>query len=110
MVIIDPSITQRCTMEFEADVIVLFHSTTIHVNYQPVIQCLAMRQCAKIVEIKDRELLRTGDRARVVFKFLYHPEYLKIGFRLIFREGRCKGIGIITSVNIDSNVNNNSSS
>jgi len=99
MVLIDESVTNRATWVFEADVIVLFHSTTIHKNYQPVIQCMAMRQSAKITHIHEKEVLRTGDRSKVRFKFLYYPEYLKVGMRLIFREGRCKGIGIITSIN-----------
>jgi len=99
MVIIDESVPNRATWIFEADVIVLFHSTTIHKNYQPVIQCMAMRQSAKITHIYKKEVLRTGDRSKVRFRFLYHPEYLKVGMRLIFREGRCKGIGIITSIN-----------
>jgi len=99
MVLIDESVPNRATWAFEADVIVLFHSTTIHKNYQPVIQCMAMRQSAKISHIFEKEVLRTGDRSKVRFKFLYYPEYLKVGMRLIFREGRCKGIGIITSIN-----------
>jgi len=86
------------TWIFEADVAVLFHSTTITVNYQPVIQCMTIRQSAKIVEILEKEILRTGDRAKVRFQFLFRPEFLKVGMRLIFREGRCKGIGVISSV------------
>jgi len=107
MVLIHQDVGNRATWIFEADVIVLFHSTTIHKNYQPVIQCMAMRQSAKIVDIKEREVLRTGDRAKVLFRFLYHSEYLKVGMRLIFREGRCKGIGIITSVNPQENEQSN---
>jgi len=107
MVLIDDSVPNRSTWVFEADVIVLFHSTTIHKNYQPVIQCMAMRQSAKITHIHDREVLRTGDRSKVRFKFLYYPEYLKVGMRLIFREGRCKGIGIITSINPNEEEENN---
>ena len=37
--------------------------------------------------------IRTGDRAHVRFRFMYRPEFLKPGARLIFREGRTKGIG-----------------
>jgi hypothetical protein len=77
---------------------VLFHSTTITVNYQPVIQCMTIRQSAKIVEILEKEVLRTGDRAKVKFQFMFRPEFLKVGMRLIFREGRCKGIGVISAV------------
>ena len=39
----------------------------------------------------DRELLRSGDRALVRFRFLQRPEYLAIGSRFVFREGRTKG-------------------
>lgn len=77
---------------------VLFHSTTITVNYQPVIQCMTIRQSAKIVEILEKEVLRTGDRAKVRFQFMFRPEFLKVGMRLIFREGRCKGIGVVSAV------------
>ena len=35
-------------------------------------------------------VLRTGDRATVEFQFIAHPEYLKIGQKLLFREGKTK--------------------
>ena len=53
-------------------------------------------QASKIVAPADGDgavLLRSGDRARVTFEFLYRPEYLVLGARLVFREGRTKGIG-----------------
>eukprot|EP01121_Diplochlamys_sp_Union-15-3_P009278 TRINITY_DN2524_c0_g1_i5.p2 TRINITY_DN2524_c0_g1~~TRINITY_DN2524_c0_g1_i5.p2 ORF type:complete len:276 (+),score=45.58 TRINITY_DN2524_c0_g1_i5:1007-1834(+) len=101
MVLVSIDSKPRASWSFTAEVIILYHSTTIHTNYQPVIQCLTMRQSAKIVHIYDRDVLRTGDRAKVKFRFLYNPEYLKNGMRIIFREGRCKGIGIITNANCD---------
>eukprot|EP00029_Vermamoeba_vermiformis_P003650 TRINITY_DN1418_c0_g1_i1.p1 TRINITY_DN1418_c0_g1~~TRINITY_DN1418_c0_g1_i1.p1 ORF type:complete len:688 (-),score=173.48 TRINITY_DN1418_c0_g1_i1:161-2224(-) len=101
MVLVDANSNPKASFSFEADVIILFHSTTIHTNYQPVIQCMTMRQSARITHIFDRELLRTGDRARVRFRFLYRSEFLKEGMRIIFREGRCKGIGIITKVHCE---------
>ena len=45
----------------------------------------------------DRELLRSGDRACVRFRFLQRPEYMTIGARFVFREGRTKGIGMVVS-------------
>lgn len=35
-------------------------------------------------------VLRTGDRATVQFEFISHPEFIKVGMRLLFREGRTK--------------------
>lgn len=98
MVLVAMDAKPEPSIYFEADVIILYHSTTIHTNYQPVVQCLTIRQSAKIVYINDKDVMRTGDRARVIFKFLYRPEYMKEGMRVIFREGRCKGLGVVTRV------------
>eukprot|EP00761_Pharyngomonas_kirbyi_P000029 gb/GECH01000029.1/.p1 GENE.gb/GECH01000029.1/~~gb/GECH01000029.1/.p1 ORF type:complete len:586 (+),score=147.47 gb/GECH01000029.1/:1-1758(+) len=87
----------KAVWEFDAEVLVLYHSTTIKLNYQPVIHCMCVRQCAKIVDM-DNEALRTGDKARVRFRFMNRPEYLREEERLIFREGRTKGIGMVKSV------------
>jgi len=43
----------------------------------------------------DKERLRSGDRACVRFRFLQRPEYLTAGTRLVFREGKTKGIGMV---------------
>ena len=83
--------------EFEAEVVVLFHSTTIHSNYQPVVHCRTVRQSAKITLV-SQDNLRTGDKATVRFRFLYRPEYIAVGSKLIFREGRTKGLGTVTKV------------
>lgn len=34
----------------------------------------------------------------VRFKFFKHPEYLKVGAKLLFREGVTKGIGHVTKL------------
>ncbi|KAJ2333021.1 hypothetical protein GGI00_002525, partial [Coemansia sp. RSA 2681] len=87
---------------FEAEVVVLYHSTTISSRYQAMIHCGSVRQTARILSIEQADVsadtLRTGDRARVVFQFLRHPEYLTEGTRLIFREGRTKGVGKVVRV------------
>jgi hypothetical protein len=44
------------------------------------------------------EALRTGDRANITFKYCYRPEYLRVGDTLLFREGRCKGVGRIVQL------------
>ena len=42
--------------------------------------------------------LKTNENTSVVLKFIRHPEYIKVGSRLLFREGRTKGIGKITQI------------
>ena len=54
-------------------------------------------QTCAIIDI-DRSYIRTGDRATVAFRFVQRPEYLAPGDRLLFREGRTKGLGIVKSV------------
>lgn len=46
------------------------------------------------------EHLRTGEKATVKFSFIKNPEYLRIGSKMIFREGRTKAVGTITKVNL----------
>lgn len=46
----------------------------------------------------QQEELRTGEKAVVLFKFIKHPEYLKVGAKILFREGVTKGIGHVTKL------------
>lgn len=85
---------------FDAEIAILTkHSTTIKKGYSPIINCNTIVQTAKIVEIYDeKNVLRCGDKARVKFKFMFRPEYLKNGERLVFRDGRTKGFGKIIRI------------
>ncbi|MHA1121350.1 MAG: GTP-binding protein [Candidatus Heimdallarchaeota archaeon] len=97
MVLLGKDAQIKVAKEFEAEVLVLYHSTTIHKNYQAVIHCGTIRQTAKITKM-NKEVIRTGDKAKVRFRFLYYPEFLKKGRQILFREGRTKGIGKITKI------------
>lgn len=46
----------------------------------------------------DKEHLRTGDKASCRFRFIKCPEYIHIGTKMIFREGRTKAVGTITKL------------
>ena len=123
MVLIDTSFTPQACWEFEADIFVITHSTTISVNYEAVIHCGCIRQVAKLQKLlsvsegpsieKFRnhrrqtnrhqnappgDVLRSGSKGTALFRFKYHPVYLTSGARLIFREGRTKGIGRVSRV------------
>ncbi|KAG0309499.1 hypothetical protein BGZ99_000856 [Dissophora globulifera] len=100
MVMLDKETTPvpRGCREFEAEILVLYHSTTIGHKYQAMLHCGAVRQTARVLAMdKADQILRTGDRATVRFQFL-QPAYLKVGARLIFREGRTKGIGKVSKI------------
>jgi len=43
-------------------------------------------------------VLRPGARARVRFEFAKRPEYIRPGMRMLFRDGRVRGVGIITGI------------
>ncbi|KAL4427868.1 hypothetical protein ABPG75_001957 [Micractinium tetrahymenae] len=94
MVLVDERVAPKASWEFDADIAILTHSTTIQPRYQAVIHCEIVRQAARVVAM-DRERLRSGDRACVRFRFLQRPEYLVPGTRFVFREGRTKGIGMV---------------
>lgn len=54
--------------------------------------CGSIRQTASILSM-SQDCLRTGDKALVHFRFIKHPEYIKPGQRMVFREGRTKAVG-----------------
>jgi GTPase len=86
--------------EFLAEVLILSHATTIKTKYQAMLHVGPVQQTCAIIDV-DRPFIRTGDRATVAFRFVQRPEYLAPGDRLLFREGRTKGLGIVKSVGYD---------
>ncbi|KAI0063582.1 GTP-binding protein 1 [Artomyces pyxidatus] len=89
----------RAVRQFEGQVLILYHNTTLQPNYQAMLHCGAVRQTVRIVTIDHpQNLLRTGDRATVSFEFISHPEFVKEGMKLLFREGKTKGLGVITKL------------
>lgn len=46
----------------------------------------------------SQDCLRTGDKALVRFRFIKHPEYIKPGQRIVFREGRTKAVGNVVKL------------
>lgn len=83
-------------------VLILSHATTIKTKYQAMLHVGPVSQTCAIIDV-DRPFIRTGDRATVAFRFIQRPEYLAPGDRLLFREGRTKGLGIVKSVGYDPN-------
>ncbi|ALC40574.1 Dgp-1 [Drosophila busckii] len=94
MVMVSPEIKPQACWEFEGEILVLHHPTTISARYQAMVHCGSIRQTASILHM-SRDCLRTGDKALVKFRFIKQPEYIRAGQRLVFREGRTKAVGNI---------------
>src|SRR5271156_466825 len=90
---------------------ILYHQTTIKPKYQAMLHVNATAQTCQIVSIDnisrnvkagvaagDESILRTGDRGLVRVRVMQRAEYLKVGTKLIFREGRTKGLGTVREV------------
>ncbi|KAK2145176.1 hypothetical protein LSH36_697g03132 [Paralvinella palmiformis] len=99
MVLLSPALQPSACYEFEADVYVLFHQSNTYIcrGFQVVIHVANVRQTARIIKI-NKNGLRTNMRGVVRIRFNNRPEYLRVGSRLLFREGKTKGMGEITKV------------
>ena len=108
------------TREFDAEICVLKgDSTTIRRSYQAYVHILNVRQSAfaRSIEVVNNNaagiphsylstadvdessiVLRPGSRAKVRFEFAQRPEYIRPGMRMLFRDGRVRGVGIVTSI------------
>lgn len=94
MVLVHPDLNPQASWEFEGEILVLHHPTTISQRYQAMVHCGSIRQTASIL-MMDKDCLRTGDKAKVKFRFIKHPEYIKKGQRMVFREGRTKAVSYL---------------
>lgn len=83
MVAIDGQDDPKAAREFEADVVILHHSTTVAPGYQPVIHCGVVRQAAAILSMSGTEsgmeALRTGQTATVRFRFMVRGGGVGVG-------------------------------
>ncbi|KAK2918430.1 hypothetical protein Q8A73_002801 [Channa argus] len=110
MVMVSPKMNPTICCQFEAAIVLLFHAKTFRRGSQVTVHVGNVRQTATVECLHGKDELRTGERAVVRFRFIKHPEYLRLGAKLLFREGVTKGIGHVTrllppSQNQDQNQN-----
>ena len=82
--------------EFEAEVMVLNHPTTIGEGYEPVIHLETVSEAAAIYP-EDGQLL-PGDTGRATVRFKFRPYLVEEGQRFVFREGQSKGVGTVSDL------------
>jgi len=99
MVAISPKSNQPVACQyFQATVCVLFHPTEIVRGFRTTVHIGNIRQTAVIEGMNPVEGMKSNDQRSVMFRFIKNPEFVKIGARILFREGRTKGIGTVTQV------------
>jgi GTPase len=99
MVLLDPRAgTPEPCVRFQAQVSLMFHPTEIVQGFRTTVHVGNIRQTAVIEAIEPIHRIKTNDAALVSFKFIRNPEYLTLGSRLLFRDGRTKGIGNVTKI------------
>ncbi|XP_041351929.1 GTP-binding protein 2-like [Gigantopelta aegis] len=83
--------------EFEADVYVLFHTSRISTGFQITVHIGTVCQTAVIVKM-NQKYIRTNEKACVTFRLIKQPEYICPGARLLFRDGKTKGMGEVLKI------------
>jgi len=108
------------TRRFRAKINIVFsQSTTIKVGYTPHLHILMVRQSAIVESIEtisrgasagatttgeektnkdSTALVRPGDMSIITFQFAHRAEYIRENMRIMFRDGKVKGIGFITEI------------
>ena len=121
IIVSDNKLVNNVCFRFKAEVEVLHHSATIGTGYSPVIHLGPIKQSARITNIEqiiykktlsesnkydsnnndnpvDKLTIRTGDKAIVLFKFKFTPEFIEHGVTFFFSEGTTRGVGKITGI------------
>jgi elongation factor 1-alpha len=95
MIICHEDYNPRAVREFDADVAILVHPTTIKEGYECIthIETIAETTCFRPI---DHEYLSAGDTGQIRMRFKYRPFSIREGQKLIFREGKSKGVGTVT--------------
>lgn len=97
MILCGPNYEKRSVREFEADVAILVHPTTIKEGYECITHIETISETVAF-EPLDKEYMSAGDTGKIKMRFKYRPFCVKEGQKIIFREGRSKGIGTITKI------------
>lgn len=112
----------RAVMRFKAKINIVYNQhTTIKRGYTPYLHILMVRQSAVVEDIETvragitavgsgktefasgdlepkEKILRPGDMSVITFRFAHRCEFVRSGMRIMFRDGKVKGIGLITEV------------
>lgn len=96
MVLVPRDSTPEPVREFEAEVVVLNHPTRIKDGYEPVVHLETISEAGAFYPQAGQ--LLPGDTGTTRIRLKFRPYLVEPGQKFVFREGRSKGIGTVTSV------------
>jgi GTPase len=56
----------------------------------------SIRQTAVVEGIFGRDCLKANETGSALFRFVIRPEFVNVGISLLFRDGKTKGVGVVT--------------
>jgi elongation factor 1-alpha len=97
-VISDMDLELEACRSFEANIVVTRHPSKISVGYSPVLQSNTIHQTVIFEEIEGHDYLVVGDFAKIKLRMKYYPEFLRVGDRIVTREGSTRTVGRVTKI------------
>ena len=84
----------------------------LHLHYQPILYMTNIRQSAMLLSIRLLQPTTAGEDSNghattapitpaeyeMRFRWRYYPEHVQVGYRVVLREGPCRGIGRVTRI------------
>jgi GTPase len=101
MVLLDANTTPRPCRSFEVEVWSMDENVKIKYTSQPMINVSHIRQSVRIVKenSEDEEFEVFNDKTiRIVFEFMYQPEFIIEGSHFIIHENNIKLYGYVTKI------------
>lgn len=83
--------------EFNCEIIIFNHPTTIKKGYCAIINCFTVKQPGKFM-IEENKVLRTNSKENINIQFTTRAEFMLPNSLFMFRDGRTKGMGIVRSI------------
>ena len=85
---------------FQATIAVIQHASIkgIKKGFQITVHMGSIRQTAVVEGVFGRDSLKANETGSCLFRFLIRPEFVKAGMSLLFREGKTKGVGVVTQI------------
>ena len=84
----------------------------LHLHYQPILYMTNIRQSAMLLSMRLLQPTAAGEEDNgsgtapsaapveyeMRFRWRYYPEHVQVGYRVVLREGPCRGIGRVTRI------------